>query len=131
MLQKISLLLCIVCAILLAGCAKSDTTNESATTANANKATSSTTPAKATTATTAGEKIGVPECDDFIAAYDACVSDKVPEAARAQYKTAIAQWRSSWSKLAENPQTKASLAAACKQSAESARASMKTYGCTF
>jgi hypothetical protein len=131
MLQKFFLLLCIICAILLVGCAKSDTTNESATTANANKATSSTTPAKATTATTAGEKIGVPECDDFIAAYDACVSDKVPEAARAQYKTAIAQWRSSWSKLAENPQTKASLAAACKQSAESARASMKTYGCTF
>lgn len=131
MLQKFFLLLCIVCAILLVGCAKSDTTNESATTANANKATSSTTPAKATTATTAGEKIGVPECDAFIAAYDACVSDKVPEAARAQYKTAIAQWRSSWSKLAENPQTKGSLAAACKQSAESARASMKTYGCTF
>jgi len=130
MLQRISLFLCIACTIVLVGCAKSETpTNiNSATTANANKAATSTAPS---TATTAGEKIGVPECDSFIAAYDACVSDKVPEAARAQYKTAIAQWRSSWSKLAANPQTKASLAAACKQSAESARASMKTYGCTF
>ena len=133
MLQRISLLLCVVCTILLVGCSKSEppTNSESATTANANKAASSTTPAKAATASTAGEKIGVPECDEFIAAYDACVSSKVPEAARAQYKTAIAQWRSSWSKLAENPQTKASLTVACKQAAESSRASMKTYGCTF
>ena len=76
-------------------------------------------------------KIGVPECDEFIANYDACVSSKVPEVARAQYKTAIEQWRTSWKKLAENPQTKSTLAAACKQSAEQARASMKTYNCTF
>ena len=132
MLLKISLLLCVLCTLVLAGCAKSETTNsENAPATNANKATSSTTPATATTATTAGEKIGVPECDEFIAAYDACVSSKVPEAARAQYKASIEQWRSSWRKLAENPQTKATLAAACKQSADQARASMKTYGCTF
>ncbi len=127
MSQKTSLMLCIVCAIVLIGCSKSETTtNREAPPA---KSTSPTT-APATT-TTAGEKIGVPECDDFIAAYDACVSSKVPEAARAQYKASIEQWRSSWRKLAENPNTKATLAAACKQSAESARASMKTYGCTF
>lgn len=127
MLQKISLLLCIVCTIVLVGCAKSETPTNgaSATTGNANKAVT------ATTAGTAGAKIGVPECDEFIAAYDACVSSKVPEAARAQYKSSIEQWRSSWRKLAENPTTKATLVSVCKQSAESARASMKTYGCTF
>jgi len=128
MLIKISL--CVVCTIVLLGCAKTGTTNNSNSTSNANKATTAASPAAATTAS-AGEKIGVPECDEFIAAYDACVSSKVPETARAQYKTAIAQWRSSWSKLAANPNTKATLAAACKQSAESARASMKSYGCTF
>jgi hypothetical protein len=129
MLIKISL--CVVCTIVLIGCAKTGTTNNSnSTTSNANKAATAASPASATTAS-AGEKIGVPECDEFIAAYDACVSSKVPETARAQYKTAIAQWRSSWSKLAANPNTKATLAAACKQSAESARASMKSYGCTF
>ena len=129
MLIKISL--CVVCTIVLIGCAKTETSNNSNSTSNANKAaTAAASPAAATTAS-AGEKIGVPECDDFIAAYDACVSSKVPETARAQYKTAIAQWRSSWSKLAANPNTKATLAAACKQSAESARASMKSYGCTF
>jgi hypothetical protein len=129
MLIKISL--CVICTIVLIGCSKTEPNNSSSTTGNSNKAaTAAASPATATTAT-AGEKIGVPECDDFIAAYDACVSSKVPEAARAQYKTAIAQWRSSWSKLAANPNTKATLAAACKQSAESARASMKSYGCTF
>ena len=129
MLTRISLLLCFVCAIVLAGCSQSVApTNEGAAApANTNKAAS--TPAKTETAGVG--KIGVPECDDFIAAYDACVSDKVPEVARAQYKTAIEQWRSGWRKLADNPQTKGTLAAACKQSAEQARASMKAYNCTF
>jgi hypothetical protein len=132
MLQKISLLLCVAFTLVLLGCNKTETATNSQTPtpANANKAASTTAPAT-TTASTTGAKIGVPECDDFITAYDACVSGKVPEQARAQYKSTIEQWRSSWTKLAENPQTKPSLAAACKQAIESARTSMKTYGCTF
>ena len=128
MRTTVLLSLCVVCALLLVACSKTENSKNTST-----PATSSTSPKAAAPATagTSGEKIGVPECDEFIAAYDACVSSKVPESARAQYKTAIAQWRSSWSKLAANPNTKATLAAACKQSAESARASMKTYGCTF
>jgi len=89
------------------------------------------TPATTTTTTSAGEKIGVPECDDFITKYDACVSSKVPEAARAQYKSAISQWRSSWKKLADNPSTKGTLAAACKQAAEQQATALKQYGCSF
>ena len=128
MLTRLSLFLCVVCALVLVGCAKTETN----TSANANAAaTKTTTPASTTTTTASADKIGVPECDEFIANYDACVSSKVPEVARAQYKTAIEQWRTSWKKLAENPQTKSTLAAACKQSAEQARASMKTYNCTF
>ena len=102
-----------------------------ATPAPATPAATPAAPAMTAAPTATADSVGVPECDEFIAAYDACVSSKVPETARAQYKTAIAQWRSSWSKLAANPNTKATLAAACKQSAESARASMKSYGCTF
>src|SRR4051812_34570316 len=117
MSQKISLLACVVFAILLVGCARSEpANNNAASTANANKP--ATTPATNTAANTTAEKIGVPECDEFIANYDTCISSKVPEAARVQYKTAIEQWRTSWKKLAENPQTKATLVAACKQSAE-------------
>jgi hypothetical protein len=128
MLTKLSLLLCVVCAIVLVGCAKTETnTNGNANTA----ATKTTTPASSTATTASADKIGVPECDEFIANYDACVTGKVPEVARAQFKTAMEQWRTSWKKLAENPQTKSTLAAACKQSAEQARTSMKIYNCTF
>ena len=128
MLTRLSLFLCVVCALVLVGCTKTETN----TNANANTAaTKTTTPASTTATTASADKIGVPECDEFIANYDACVSSKVPEVARAQYKATIEQWRTSWKKLAENPQTKSTLAAACKQSAEQARASMKTYNCTF
>src|SRR5437867_162093 len=58
------------------------------------------------------DKIGIPECDTFIAKYDTCVSSRVPAAARAQFKAALDQWRSSWKKLAEHPDTKVTLVAA-------------------
>jgi hypothetical protein len=127
--MTILLSLCVICALLAVACNKT----ENANTTNTNTPVASASPKTAapSPATAAEEKIGVPECDDFLAAYENCVSGKVPEAARAQYKTAIDQWRSSWRKLAANPATKGTLAAACKQSAESARASMKSYGCTF
>src|ERR1041385_2904001 len=125
MLTKVSLILCTALAIVLFGCSKTET-NNSNTTANANK-TAAVPAAPATAPATTGEKIGVPECDEFIAAYDTCVSGKVPEVARAQYKTAVEQWRSSWKKLADNPQTKGSLAAACKQIAEQQKTALKSY----
>jgi hypothetical protein len=131
MLQKTLLFICVVCAIVLVGCSKSEPTNSSATPGNANKAATTTTPSSTTATTASAEKIGVPECDEFIAHYEACVSDKVPAAAQPQLKTGLAQWRSSWKKLAENPQTKATLAGVCKQQLEAARTSMKAYGCTF
>ena len=126
MLTRTLLILCALFAMLLIGCSKTETTtNDNA--ASSSKASSS----PATTTVSAGEKIGVPECDDFIAKYDACVSSKVPEAARVQYKSAVAEWRKSWKKLADNPATKGSLAAACKQAAEQQAAALKTYGCTW
>jgi hypothetical protein len=99
---------------------------------NSNSTASSERPATSTpaagTASSTGDKIGVPECDDFIAKYEACAS-KVPEMARAQYQSALKQWRESWKRLAENPSTKGSLAAACKQAAEQQAAAWKMYGC--
>ena len=126
MLTRTLLILCALFAMLLLGCSKTETTtNDNAATGS--KPATMSSPAMST----AGEKIGVPECDDFIAKYDACVSSKVPEAARAQYKSAVAEWRKSWKKLADNPATKGSLAAACKQAAEQQAAALKTYGCSW
>ncbi len=94
-----------------------------------NRSTSTSTPE--TTMASGGEKIGVPECDDFIAKYDACVSSKVPEVARAQFRNALGQWRESWRKLAANPQGRATLASVCKQAAGQQAAALKSYGCAF
>src|ERR1041384_3824352 len=118
-------------ALVLFACSKSENTSNS----NANSSTTATKsmapPGTATASTSAGDKIGVPECDDFIAKYEACVSGKVSEVARRQYQSAVKQWKESWKKLADNPQTKGSLAAACKQAREQQEAALKSFGCTF
>ena len=128
MLKRTLLIFAVLCAAILVGCSKTENNNTAAS--NSNKATTTTaTPATTTTASTSGEKIGVPECDEFIAKYEACTS-KVPEIVRSQYKSALEQWRSSWKKMAADPETKGKLAAACKQAAEQQAAAWKMYGCT-
>jgi hypothetical protein len=79
-----------------------------------------------------GEKIGVPECDDFIAKYEACISDHVPAAQRTQYKENIEGYSRAWrQQIAANPDVKAGLPAACKRHLEQARITMKQFGCEF
>ena len=133
MLKKSFLIFCVLCAAILIGCSKTETGNSNTSTENTNKpaTTTASTPATTTTTASTGDKIGIPECDDFIAKYEACVTSKVPEMARAQYQSALKQWKESWKKQAENPQTKGALAAACKQSAETQSAAMKTFGCAW
>jgi hypothetical protein len=83
------------------------------------------------TETAAADKIGVPECDDFLTKYEACVTTKVPESARASFKTGMEQWRSSWKQLAANPQTKGTLVDVCKKSLESSKQSLSAYSCAW
>ena len=132
MSKRTLLIFAVLCAAILVGCSKTETTENSNTaTGNSNKAaTAPTTTTKTEPATTAsnGEKIGIPECDEFIAKYEAC-TNKVPEIARAQYKSAVERWRSEWKKAAADPVTKGTLAAACKQAAEQQAAAWKMYGC--
>jgi hypothetical protein len=129
MLSKTLLIFALLCTAILIGCTKTDSNENGNTAGNSNKGTTTSTPATTTTTTTAGDKIGVPECDEYIAKYEACTG-KVPEAARATYKSGLEQARASWKKLAENPATRSSLAAACKQATEAQAAAWKGYGCT-
>ena len=129
--KKILLPICMVFGLLLVACGTTEVTVNRNDTPPATTTSPASAASPATAVVVSGDKIGVPECDDFIAAYDACVTGKVPEMARAQYKASIEQWRTSWKQLAANPNTKATLVAACKQSAEQARVSMKSFNCTF
>lgn len=78
-----------------------------------------------------GDKVGVAECDDFLAKYETCVSGKVPAAAQATFKSSIETWRNSWRELAKTPQGKAGLAQACKSASEQAKTSLSSYGCSW
>ena len=127
------LVLSLVCGLVLVACSTTETTNNSntnSTSSTTEKPATTSTPAT-TTASTSGDNIGVPECDDFITKYDACVSNKVPEMVRAQYKDAIARWRTEWRRMANDPATRGQLAAACKQAAEQQSAALKSFGCAF
>ena len=128
MRRTTGVVLCLAFAIFLIGCSTTETnTNTNTTSGTTDKPATASTPATAA-ASTSGASVGVPECDDFLAKYDSCTS-KVPEMVRAQYENAGKQMRDQWKKLAENPQTKATLAAACKQAVEQQAAAWKMYGC--
>jgi len=81
-------------------------------------------------ATTSSEKIGIPECDDFIAKYNTCISDHVPEAKKAEYKENIDAFARTWKQLMANSD-KNTVAAACKRHSDMARENMKPFGCEF
>lgn len=85
---------------------------------------------QAAAASTAGQ-FGVPECDDYMAKYLACVDSKVPEAARAMVRQQLDQTKEAWQKAAATPEGKAGLATGCKAASDAAKTSMAAYGCTF
>lgn len=123
MLRKSLLIFSILCAAILIGCNKTENSNTAADNSNKSTASSGT--------TASGDKIGIPECDDYIAKYESCVKGKVPEAARASLESSLKMARDNWKKAAENAQSRGTLAAACKQASDAAAASMKAYGCTW
>lgn len=144
----LSLSFCVACCLLVAcGGAGNENTaapsnskastnaapaNSSANTTASNTATSNANAASANTSTSStGTKIGVPECDDYLDKYEACVTGKVPAAARATFTSTLETTKKSWRDLAATPTGKASLAQACKTATEAAKQAMKSYGCEF
>ncbi len=126
----------VTCALMLAcGGATNEntttTTNTKTTTTTTNTTTTTATPVVATTTESMGDKIGVPECDEYIAKYEACIKGKVPEAARAAMQSSFDTARKSWKDMAATTQGKAGLATACKTATDAAKQSMKAYGCDF
>jgi hypothetical protein len=119
-------------ALVLVACSKTENANTSNSNAGtaAGTAGTSTNSSSASTAST-GDKIGVPECDDYITKYESCVRSKVPEAMRGTLESSLKTARENWKKAAENATTRGTLAAACKQATDAAAASMKAYGCNF
>ena len=133
MSKSLLLMLCILIGLLVLACGQPAETNRNANNASAPvpAGTPVAPPTNRNDNTGATAQVGVAECDTFITAYENCVTTKVPEAARAQFRTSITTWRTEWKKLADNPQTRPTLANVCKTQLENARTQMKAYGCTF
>jgi ABC-type glycerol-3-phosphate transport system substrate-binding protein len=121
-----------VCAAMLLVACGGYGSNTGNTGSTANTSNTAATPAATgTTTASTGDKIGVAECDDFIAKYEACVNSKVPEVARATVKAQLDAMRTSWRQAATTPQGKAGLAQGCKLAHDQARASMSAYNCSW
>jgi hypothetical protein len=133
MSKSFLLMVCILTGLLLIACGSPTNRNTSAPSTATSPAPAGT-PATTTNRndnTPVGDKVGIAECDSFITAYETCVSSKVPAAAQANLKTSVATWRTQWKKLADNPQTRGTLAAACKTQREATMTAMKAYNCTW
>lgn len=138
MSKSLLLMICLLTGLLILACGKTAETNRNA---NATAPAGSTAPAPAASVVTnrntnqpggtaATEKIGVEECDTYLTGVENCVA-KVPQANRAQLEQAMKTSRTEWKKLADNPQTRGTLAGICKTALANARAAYKTYNCTF
>ena len=124
---KTLFLLCVLCLGLFAGCSKSPTTNNNnSRTASGNPSATTPNPSPVNK-----EKIGIADCDDFIAKYETCISSKVPDAQKTQFQENINALRNSWRQLASNPGAKDTLSLMCKRQVVQARESMKDFNCEF
>jgi len=88
-------------------------------------------PATAAAARAGTAEFGVPECDEYISKYLACIDSKVPEAGRAMARQALDQTKAQWKQAASTPAGKSGLATGCKAATDAARTSMAAYGCSF
>lgn len=132
-LNKNALLIAVLLigTIEFANCSSAPTTTNNANTAVVVNKPANTTTDAPKTETATGDKIGVPECDEYIEKYEACVNSKVPEAQRAMLKTSFEAQRKAFKDAAANPQAKAGLATGCKQAIETAKQSMSAYSCAW
>lgn len=75
--------------------------------------------------------VGVPECDNFLQAYDQCLNTNVPAANRAQLAGTVNQMRDAWRQAAQNPQSRAALGPQCTQTRQQMAQAMAAYNCRF
>jgi hypothetical protein len=128
------LMVCILTGLLVLACGSPTNRNAETSTNAAAPAPAGTPPVstnKNGNTNSNGEKVGIAECDNFITAYETCVASKVPEAARANLRASVTTWRTEWKKLADNPQTRGTLAAACKTQRDATVNAMKAYNCAW
>jgi hypothetical protein len=74
---------------------------------------------------------GVPECDDLIAKYKACVGLKAPEDARERTLADFDVSVEAWKKDSEDPTRRGELARGCGERAVSLQKTTDAWGCEW
>jgi len=122
----------LICGVFfLANCSTTPTTNSNTAVVVNKPADSPKTADVPKTAST--DSVGVPECDEYIKKYEACltkIAEKAPQAAPGM-KTGFEQQRNAFKQAASTEQGKATLASTCKQAIETAKQSTSAYACTW
>ncbi|MBA2732021.1 MAG: hypothetical protein H0U54_03905 [Acidobacteria bacterium] len=116
--------ICILCSTLLLACNKSDSPS-------AGGAPGATSSGNTPTSVSSGDKIGVPECDEYLAKLETCVLSKLLDSMKTNFKNGIEMSRKAWREMATDPANKAELVQICKSTKEQAREAYKSYGCDF
>lgn len=83
--------------------------------------------------TASGDSVGVPECDEYIKKYEACLTKIAEKAPQAQpgLKTAFEQQRNGFKQAASTADGKKALGPQCKQMIETAKTSTSAYACSW
>ena len=76
-------------------------------------------------------EIGVPECDEYLKKYPACLESKVPAMAKEQMMMEFKATTEAWKQAAATPGGKETLKTTCKMAMDQAKMAMKIYGCEF
>lgn len=87
-----------------------------------------------TTGAAAQETTGVPACDAFLKAYEACIRARVPEPQKAEMLTSLETTRNTYRRLHTSTtlRVKPDLVQTCNDTRQQIEAFMtKTYGCRF
>jgi len=74
---------------------------------------------------------GVLECDQFLAAYEQCLMEKIPAEARAQMDSGIAQWKTAWKAMTDDAEALAALPVVCRQARDASLPALRAYGCAL
>ena len=77
------------------------------------------------------EEIGVPECDQYVKNYEACLTDKVPESRREELRQTLNEQRNRWRDAVTGGADQKQVAEQCKSAAAAAMRNLGDYGCSF
>ncbi len=140
---RLFVLTALVCGVFfLTNCSSTPTTNSNTATVtnkpadspkNTATTTTNTTTTETKTETASTESFGVPECDEYVKKYEACLTKIAKDAPQAQpgLKTAFDGQRSAIKQAIATPQGKSMMATQCKQYMESAKQATSAYSCSW